>query len=219
MHLGRLADSTTTATDYSPSWYDIVGTMRQVGPALAQAESNLEDALEAAMNADAAADPTGASTPNEDAFAAAGGLDTLQQLNTALSTYDSIAGALNTFSAVFPGGPITLQGLRGILPDSLSGWTLTAVLGFFGPLPALLSAAYNLYQTFTGSAAPGAGLPQTIQASVASTTAAVNNAINNLSTTPSSVAASAAAAATSIGKYAVIGLVVFLLGDALIHKT
>ena len=79
MHLGRLADSTTTATDYSPSWYDIVGTMRQVGPALAQAESNLEDALEAAMNADAAADPTGAATPNEDAFAAAGGLDTLQQ--------------------------------------------------------------------------------------------------------------------------------------------
>jgi hypothetical protein len=205
-------------TDYSPSWFDIVGTLRQVGPALAQAEANLNTAADAAYTADINLDPTGESTPNQDAFDAAGGTDTLDQLNTAIQTYDSIVNALNTVSAIFPGGPIALQGLGGILPDSIGGWTLSGVLAFFGPLGPLLAAAASIFQSTTGTTAPGASTLNTLNNAITATNNAVNNAITAIGNAPAAAATAAAGAAASIGKYAVIGIVAFLLGDALIHK-
>lgn len=202
-----------TAPDYSPSWFDVVGTMRQIGPALTAAQVNLTTAMQAAANADFAADPDGFSTTNVDQV-----YPLYQQVANTIDQFNSLASALNTASGLFPGGSIGLASLRGILPDTIGGWTLAAVLGLFGPIPAMLAAVSSLFASMTGASAPGGGIVNSVAASISNTNAAVNQALNTLAQTPGQVGQAAANAATQVGKYLVIGLVVFLLGDAVIHK-
>lgn len=203
-----------TAPDYSPSWFDVVGTMRQLAPALAQAKADLTNALAYAVAQDDAADPDGFSTPNADAIYAQ-----LSEVTQTAATFNSIAGALNSVSALFPGGPIQLAGLGGILPDSIGGWTLTAVLGFFAGIPAMLAGVVATVANTTGGAsAPTGGLVGAVTNSIERTNAAVNQAIQTLSNLPGQIGAGLLDAQKSAMKALVVGGVVYLLGSSYIKK-